>query len=141
MAKDSGRGRSKIGVRRGGGPPPGYEWNVELLLQVRGEARGFLNEDQYAYLSRQVRELARHGDPTHSETLDIRPVGDLHELRQKGGILGKLNVRVFYLVSRSNRTIVILGAFPKQNDGPTPPGDLWRMRTRARDYLETTRPS
>ena len=91
-----------------------------------------MDEDQYSYLSRQVRELARHDDPTHSETIDIRPVHEMFEIRDKGGILGKLNVCVFYLVSRSNRTIVILGAFPKQNDGPTPPGDLWRMERRMR---------
>jgi hypothetical protein len=136
MAKESDRTRNKIGVRRGGGPPPGYEWNAELLPQVRGEARGFLTDDQYAHLARQVRELAKHDDPTHSETLDIRPVGQLHELREKGGILAKINVRVFYLVFRPNRTIVILGAFHKQNDGPTPPGDLWRMEKRMRRYLK-----
>jgi hypothetical protein len=141
MAKESARRRNKIGVRRGGGRPPGYEWNVEILAQVRGEARAFLNEDQYAHLSRQVRELAGHDDPTHSATIDIRPVGDLFEIRDKGGILGKINVRVFYFVSRVNRTIVILGAFPKQNDGPTPPGDLWRMERRMRQYGEAARPS
>ncbi len=95
MAKESDRSWNKIGVRRGGGPPPGYEWNVELLPQVRGEARAFLTEDQYTHLARQVRELAKHDDPTHSETLDIRPVGELHELRETGGVLAKINGRVF----------------------------------------------
>lgn len=141
MAKESEHERNKIGVRRGGGPPPGYEWNVAILPQVRAEARGFLDEDQYAHLSRQVRELAGHEDPTHSETLDIRPVGDMFELKEKGGILRRLNVRVFYFVSRDDRTIVILGAFSKQNDGPTPQGDLWRMEKRMRRYLEAADPS
>ncbi len=84
-----------------------------------------------------MRELARQDDPTHSETIDIRPVGDLFEIRDKGGILQRINARVFYLVSRANRTIVILGAFHKQNDGPTPPGDLSRMKRRMKRYLET----
>ncbi len=113
------------------------KWNVKILHQVRDEALEFLNEDQYAHLFRQVRGLARHKDPTHSETLDIRPVGDTYEIRDKGGVLRKLNVRVFYFVSRDERTIVILGTFSKQNDGPTPRGDLWRMETRMRRYLET----
>jgi phage-related protein len=137
MAKDSGPRRDKVGVRRGGGPPPGYHWHVTILGPVFEEARAFLNEDQYDHLARQVRELARHDDPTHSASIDIRPVGDLFEIRDKGGILQKINARVFYFVSRTNRTIVILGAFHKQNDGPTPPGDLSRMKRRMNRYLET----
>jgi mRNA-degrading endonuclease RelE of RelBE toxin-antitoxin system len=132
---------TKTRVRRGGGPPPGYEWNVEILAQVRDESRDFLSEDQYAHLSRQVRELARHRDPTHSDTLDLRPVGNVFELRDKGGILRRLNVRVFYVVRPDHRTIVILGAFSKQNDGRTPRGDLWRMERRMRQYLEAADPS
>jgi hypothetical protein len=141
MAENSGPRRDKVGVRRGGGRPPGYQWNVAILPQVREEARAFLDEDQYAHLSRQVRELARHDDPTHSETIDIRPVRDMFEIRDKGGILGKINIRVFFFVSRPNRTIAILGAFSKQNDGPTPPGDLWRMEKRMKRYLEAARQS
>jgi mRNA-degrading endonuclease RelE of RelBE toxin-antitoxin system len=136
MAKESEHGRNKVGVRQGGGPPPGYEWNVEILPQVRVEARAFLDDDQYAHISRQVRELARHEDPTHSDTLDIRPVQEMFELKEKGGILRRLNVRVFYFIFRPTRTIVILGAFVKQNDGPTPPGDLWRMGKRMRREIE-----
>ncbi len=140
MAKDPDSRPPKMGVRRSGGPPPGYEWNVTILSQVRDEARTFLNEDQYTHLSRQVRELAQQEDPTHSATLDIRPVGDMYELRDKGGILGKINVRVFYFVVHPARTIVILGAIHKQNDGPTPLGDRRRIERRMKIYLQTSRP-
>ena len=139
MAKEPAPRPNKVGVRLGGGPPPGYRWPVEIFPQARAEAREFLTEEQYAHLSSQVRELARQDDPTHSVTLDIRPVNDMYELRDKGGILGKLNVRVFYFVSQPNRTIVILGSFHKQNDGPTPQGDLWRMQKRMKRYLEAVR--
>ncbi len=141
MAKDPTPNQDKIGVRRGGGPEPGYRWDVSILAPVHAEAMAFLNEDQYDHLARQVRELARQDDPTHSVTIDIRPVRDMFEIRDKGGILQKINARVFYLVSRTNRTIVILGAFHKQNDGPTPPGDLWRMAKRMKRYLDTLPPT
>jgi hypothetical protein len=95
MAKDSGPRRDKVGVRRGGGPPPGYRWHVTILAQVHAEAMAFLNEDQRDHVARQVRELAKHDDPTHSASIDIRPVGDLFEIRDKGGILRKINARVF----------------------------------------------
>src|SRR4051794_5280182 len=86
----------KVGVKVGGGPPPGYSWNVEVLNQAFEEAMGFLNEDQYTHLANQVRELARQDDPTHSDTVDVTPIEDYHELSDKGGILKNLNVRVFF---------------------------------------------
>ncbi|MGP0062179.1 MAG: hypothetical protein ACLQGP_01080 [Isosphaeraceae bacterium] len=139
MAKDSGGRRGKIGVRRGGGRPPGYRWEVVILDQVFDEARAFLSEDQYDHLARQVRELARQDDPSHSETIDVRPIGEFFEIRDKGGVLGKINARVFFFRSRPARRIVILGAIPKQNDGPTPLGDRRRMERRMRLYLENIR--
>jgi len=51
MAKDSAGRRVKIGVRHGGGPPPGYRWDVVIFDRAFEEARAFLNEDQYGYLA------------------------------------------------------------------------------------------
>ena len=79
-------------------------------------------------------------DPTHSQTIDIRPVEDFYELRDKGGILGRLNVRVFYLVHKTPHLIVILGVIKKENNGPTPTVDKVRMRRRQRHYLESLPP-
>lgn len=140
MADQPQRKAIKVGVQEGGGPPPGYRWNVEVLDQAFSEAMAFLNGDQYDHLARQVRELARHDDPTHSQTIDVRPIEDFHELRDKGGILKRINARVFYLTHKPSRTIVILGAIKKENDGPTPAGDRIRMRRRKRLYLETYHP-
>ncbi len=130
----------KVGVKEGGGPPPGYRWNVEILAQAFDEAMDFLNEDQYAHLSNQVRELAAQDEPTRSETVDVRPVEDFHEVRDKGGVLGKINARVFYFNHKPTRTIAVLGAIKKENDGPTPIGDLRTMRRRKRLYLESLEP-
>jgi hypothetical protein len=127
----------KVGVKVGGGPPPGYQWNIEVLDIAYEEAREFLDEDQYEHLASQFRELARQVDPTHSETIDVRPIEDFHELRDKWGILRRLNVRVFFLVHKERRTIVVLGAMNKQNEGPTPLGDRVRARFRMRHYLES----
>jgi hypothetical protein len=135
------RGKAvKSGVRRGGGRPPGYQWNVDILDQAFEEAMGFLSEDQYAHMAAQVRELARQEDPTHRTTVDIRPVEDFYEVRDKGGILRNMNVRVFYFVHKPGRLIVVLGAIKKENDGPTPIGDKVTMRRRKRLYLENYHP-
>jgi hypothetical protein len=126
----------KIGVKEGEGAPPGYQWSVWILDLGFREAVEFLNPAQYSHLTMQFKDLALHDDPTHSQTLSIRDMSpeDFYELRDKGGVLGKLNVRVFFGVDKASRAIVVLGGIPKQNDGPTPKGDIIRMRRRWRKY-------
>jgi hypothetical protein len=86
------------------------------------------------YLARQVRELARHDDPTHSSRLDIRHIDGFFELREKGGVLNKINARVFFFLRGPAKTIVVLGVINKKNDGPTPLGDRRRMERRMREF-------
>src|SRR5215469_490289 len=109
----------KVGVLRGGGPPPGYQWNVHILDLAFDETMGFCNGDQYQHLAMQMKELAREEDPTHSQTLSVDAIEDFHELRDKGGILGGMNVRVFFFLDKKIQALVVLGAIKKQNDGPT----------------------
>lgn len=126
----------KIGVKQGGGPPPGYKWNVDLLDQAHSEAMGFLTEDQYVHMSRQVRELAMEEEPTRCPSVDVRHLADgMYEVRDKGGILCRVNARVFFFLEHETRTIVVLGAINKKNDGPTPDQTRILMRFRRRSYL------
>lgn len=124
----------KVGVRIGGGPPPGYSWNVGILPMCHREALASLNEDQFDHLRDQIRELARENEPTRSPTADVKSIEEFHELRDKGGVLGNLNVRVFFHVDAGRRCLVILGFILKKNDGPTLVGDKERMRRRLRKY-------
>lgn len=84
----------------------------------------------------QMQELARQEDPTHSVVVSVRDMRpeEFYELRDKGGVLGSLNVRIFYGVDKHQRAIVALGGIKKQNDGPTPRGDVIRIRRRWRKY-------
>lgn len=66
----------------------------------------------------------------------VREIEFFYEIRDKGGVLRKLNVRVFFFVRKETRTIVVLGAIKKENNGPTPTGDRVSMRRRMRLYLE-----
>jgi hypothetical protein len=131
------RSKLKVGVHAGGGPPPGYLWNVAIAEFAYDEAMKFLDEDQYSHLAGLFQELARHEDPTHSLILSVEAIEDFHELRDKGGVLRNLNVRVFYYVDKraGSRTIVVLGAIVKQNNGPTPQAVKVRIRRRVRTYL------
>ena len=125
----------KVGVARGGGPPPGYRWNLLIPDFAYHESMKFLNADQYQHFAMQFKELAQEEDPTHSTTASIDAIEDFHELRDKGGILGGMNVRVFFFVDKARSALVVLGAIKKQNDGPTPKGDKIRMAQRKLRYL------
>jgi hypothetical protein len=123
----------KIGVSRGEGVPS-YQWHVLILDLAFQEAMSFLTEDQYQHLAMQVKELAREDDPSHSQVTDVKSIEDYFELRDKGGILGKINVRVFFGLDHSGKNIVILGCIKKEREGQTPSGDRIRMRRRWRQY-------
>ncbi len=99
------------------------------------EAMRLLSVEQYGHVADQFRELAHEEDPTHALHVSVDAVEDFHELRDKGGILGPLNIRVFYYVDKWTRTIVVVGAISKQNNGPTPLVVKVRMRRRVRSYL------
>jgi hypothetical protein len=73
-------------------------------------------------------------DPTHSEIASVDAIEDFHEFRDKGGILGGMNVRVFFYLDKPKKALVILGAIKKQNDGPTPKPDKIRIARRLRKY-------
>jgi len=128
--------RIKVGLKKGQGPPPGYQWNVLILNVADDEIRKLLTDVQHDHMKEQVKELARQPDPTHSNVVDVRKMRkeSFHEIRDKGGVLGRMNVRVFFGVDTDVRAIVILGGILKQNDGATPDGDRIRMQRRWRKY-------
>ena len=124
----------KVGVLAGGGPPPGYQWNVYVLELAFDEAIKAFSPGQYQHLVLQVQELARELQPSHSRTVDVDAIEDFYELKERGGVLGAVNARVFFGIDSVGRAIVVLGAINKQNNGPTPLGDKVRMRRRWRKY-------
>lgn len=127
-----GRKKIKTGVKAQSDPR--YQWDVAILDLAHREAREFLTSAQYRHLAAQVKEMAKLAEPTTSDTVDIRDVAELWEIRDKGGILGNINARIFFGMDHKKRTIVILGALNKKNDGPTPQPTLVKVRRRWREY-------
>lgn len=128
--------RIRVGVRGGQGLPSGYRWNIWFLTLAAEEARSFLSDEQYEHMTMQFRELASQEDPSHSHTVSVRKLTaeEFFELRDKGGVLGKINVRGFYGIDDARRSIVVLGAINKKTDGPTPRGTIITIRRRWRKY-------
>lgn len=94
-----------------------------------------MSEAQYAHVVDLLRALASEADPTHATTADVRSVEEFFEIRDKGGILGRINVRVFFVVRPEDKQIIVLGAINKSAEGPTPTWAKVRIRNRIRQYL------
>lgn len=130
MAKKSVQTLANIGA----GPPPGYQWSVVSLQFVRKERAKLFTELESNHIADVVRQLAKEESPPLSELVDVRGIEDFYEIRDKGGPLGTKNVRVFFGLDKEDRSIVLLGAILKQNNGNTPLGDIIRIRRRWRLY-------
>jgi len=124
----------KTGVMVGGGEKPGYRWSVRYLTVARDEAMKVLDESQYHHIVDQFKELAYQKDPTHSKAVSVTKIENFFELRDKGGILGKLNIRAFFSVDKDTNNITVLGVIKKEADGKTPMCDKIRMRRRKREF-------
>jgi hypothetical protein len=124
----------KVGLKAGAGPLPGYSWHVGYLSVARDEAMGFLNDEQYAHAVDLVRALASEVDPSHPSTVTVEAVEDFFELKDKGGVLGKINLRIYFTINREEKAIVIIAAIKKEAEGQTPSWVKIRVRNRLRKF-------
>ncbi|QDV56401.1 hypothetical protein [Rosistilla oblonga] len=128
----------KVGLNLEIGPPPKYQWSAWVLDVANSEIRNTFAKPAVEHLILQVQELAREPSPSSSDILRIEKVEDFFELKDKGGVLGNVNARLFFGIDKRERAIVIIGGMKKQNNGKTPAGDRVRMRRRWRNYLDGT---
>ena len=96
------------------------------------DARKFLSETQYSHAVQQFETLATGADPRRSQMQDVRAVEDFFELRDKGGVLGRVNLRVYFAVLEDRRMILVLGCDKKEQDGKMATHMRIRMRNRLR---------
>lgn len=113
----------------------GARWRLGYLEACRQEASKLLNNDQYAHVMQLFDELARSGNPRISQTIDVRPIENYYELRDKGGILGKINLRVYFAVIDGDKIILILACLKKEAEDHTPEHVKVRVRNRLRHAM------
>lgn len=126
----------KVGLLAGAGPLPGFLWSVHYLSSARDDAMGFLDEAQYAHVVDLFRALACEPDPTHPLTVTVQAVDDFYELKDKGGVLGKINLRVYFTVVAKEKAILVVAAIKKEEEGQTPGWAKTRVRYRLRKFHE-----
>ena len=124
----------KIALRQGGGRFPGYKFGVLYFDVARKEATKFLDEAQYAHVVMLFKGLAGEPDPAHPLTVDVRAIENYYELRDKGGILGRIALRVYFHIDMTLRQVVVLGADKKEQEDQTSSAIKIKMRIRQRRY-------
>jgi hypothetical protein len=107
-------------------------WRLGYVDAAEKDARKFLNEDQYAHAVQLFDELALEENPRLSRTQDVRPIDDFYELRDKGGVLGRINLRVYFAVFDEHCLILAVCAYKKEDEGQTPPHIIVKVRNRLR---------
>lgn len=107
-------------------------WKLAYLTKAEDEGRKFLNDEQYEHVVGLFDELAFETQPTKSKTQDVRSIENFYELRDKGGVLGRINVRVYFTVLKGRALIVALSSYKKEDDGQVAGHVKSRVRNRLR---------
>lgn len=114
-------------------------WRLGYLEVAAEEGRKLLNDEQYDHAVDQFEALATEVDPTRSLTADVQAIDRFYELRDKGGILGKINLRVYFTVETARKIIVVLGVYKKEDEKQAPKWLIVKMRNRLRIVREQLR--
>lgn len=110
-----------IWAERGTDDPP-LLWSIEYWPAAVPEAK-FLTPAQY-------------WQPLTCPTVDIAKMTTFWELKDKGGPLGKINLRVFLLVDSARKAIVVLGIHKKEDEDQLRSSVIERIERRVRFYYE-----
>lgn len=108
-------------------------YRVGYFEKARDEGHKALSEEQYAYVVRVVGRLRLwNTNPNLIADLRIESVDCFYELKLKGNVLGKTNLRIFFSVFDQSKTIVVLGPYKKEDEGALPRQVILKMRNRHR---------
>ena len=112
-------------------------WHITYLASAKDDAKRIFTDDvAYSHAVSMVEQLAYEKDPTHSQTQDVKKIGEFYELKVKGGMIGKINLRIYFALVPADKLIHVLSVFKKENDGKAPKNIIKRIKRR---YIETCR--
>lgn len=104
-------------------------WRMGRLDVTKSEGM-FLSEVQHDYLVEQFHDMGTFKNPLECPTVVLERVEDFHALKDKGGVLGKLNVRVYFMIDTKRKAIVVLSVYKKEDEGDLPKWLMKRLRNR-----------
>ena len=107
-------------------------WELGYLEVAEIEGKKILDTEQYAHAVQLCEELAYEIDPANSETQDVRKIDEFYELRDKGGILGNINLRIYFTLFTERKMIFVLKVYKKEDEDQTPQYIVICVRNRLR---------
>ena len=78
--------------------------------------------------------LVDFGDKQGLSDLSIEPIGSFWELREKGGVLGRINLRLYFGIFPEDGELVIAKTYKKEDDGKTPQHIVDQVEHRLEGY-------
>lgn len=111
-------------------------WAVVVLRAAKTEGQKILTDAQYNHVVSVLQRLVDFPDREELADLDIKHIdGDVYELREKGGVLQRINLRVYFAALKKRREIVVLKTYKKEQDRQVPRYVLVGVEDRLDDYL------
>lgn len=112
-----------------------YQTVVVLNIAAK-EGGDELTPGQYLHVKDLVKQLVGFGRQEYESQLRIEKFGDFWELKEKGGVLGKKNIRVYFKDNIAENEIVVLSTYKKEDDGQAPDHIRIRLKNRWNRYLK-----
>ena len=113
------------------------KWQRIVVLGIAAkEGWDELTPGQYLHLKDLLKQLVGFGRQDYESQLKIVPFGDFWELKAKGGILGRKNMRVYFRFQSAANEVVVLHTYKKEDDGQAPRHIQIRVKNRWRRYLD-----
>lgn len=111
---------------------------VVVLGKAAKEGREILSEGQYLHVKDLLRQLVGFAAREFESNLTLASFEEFWELKEKGGILGKINLRVYFMFNQAGNEIVVLHTYKKEDEGSPPPDLKIKLRNRWKCYLNGT---
>ena len=103
-----------------------------VLAVAKREGRSSLSPGQYLHLKDIIKRLVHFNRPKEIADLRIEPVEDFFELKEKGSVLGRINVRVYFGFFPNLGEVVVVKTYKKEEDGKTPRHVVINVQARLR---------
>ena len=90
-------------------PVPPYHWDLHIHPDADQELEDLLSDDQYRHVKGLFQQLAQCSNPLAVNGIGINPVPHsvvLFALRDSGGVLGKLKLRVLFALVENGNVLV-----------------------------------
>ena len=107
---------------------------VVILNAAKREGHKILRDFQYEYVRAIVKRLEGFGHEHELSDLRIEPIEDFWELKEKGGVLGKINLRIYFGTVPEDNEVVVAMAYKKEDDGRVPRHIVIAVQNRLEEY-------